>query len=53
MDNAKLLLGSVPSGFADVQSELNALGPKISASTGDISPILEASNTKIQSLINQ
>ncbi|MCI1964360.1 MAG: ABC transporter substrate-binding protein [Ancrocorticia sp.] len=53
MDDAKLLLGSVPTGFADVQSELNALGPKISSSTGDISSILEDSNQKIQSIISQ
>lgn len=51
MGNAKLLLGSVPTGFADVQSELNSVGPKISGSTGDISSILESSNNKIQSLI--
>lgn len=53
MDNAKLILGSVPTGFVDVQSELNALGPKISASTGDISSILKESNDKIQALITK
>ena len=53
MDYAKPLLGSVPTAFADVQSELNALGPKISDSTGDITDILTASNDKIQSLIEQ
>lgn len=53
MDDAKLLLGSVPTGFSDVQSELNALGPKISTSTGDISSILESSNETIESIISQ
>ena len=53
MDHTKILLGSVPTGFSDVQSELNALGPKVSESTGDISGILKTSNTKIQSLISQ
>lgn len=53
MDRAKLLLGSLKTGFADVQSELNALGPKISASQGDIRPILKASNDRIQSLIDK
>ncbi|WP_219069513.1 ABC transporter substrate-binding protein [Bifidobacterium simiiventris] len=53
MDKTKLMLGSVPTGFADVQSELNALGPKLSASTGDISAMLKASNDKIQGYIEQ
>jgi multiple sugar transport system substrate-binding protein len=53
MGNARLLLGSVPTGFSDVQSELNAVGPKLSDSTGDISNILKSSNDKIQSLIAQ
>ena len=53
MDHTKLLLGSVPTGFADVQAELNALGPKISESTGDLASILEESNGKIQSYIEQ
>lgn len=53
MKYGKVFLGSVPSHFTDVQSELNALGPKISSSTGDISPLLKQSNDKIQSLISQ
>ena len=53
MKYGKLLLGSVPSHFTDVQSELNALGPKISASKGDISSLLQQSNNKIQSIISQ
>lgn len=53
MKYGRLLLGSVPSHFTDVQSELNALGPKISSSTGDISSLLSQSNNKIQSLISQ
>lgn len=53
MDHTRIMLGSVPTGFADVQSELNALGPKLSASTGDISSILKASNDKIQGYIEQ
>lgn len=53
MDHSSLLLGSVPSGFADVQSELNALGPKISESTGDLTDILQKSNDKIQGYIEE
>lgn len=53
MDHTKLLLGSVPTGFADVQAELNALGPKISESTGDLTEILTESNDKIQGYIEQ
>lgn len=53
MEHTKLLLGSVPTGFADVQAELNAVGPKISQSSGDISEMLEESNNKIQGYISE
>ena len=53
MDNTQVMLGSVPTGFSDIQSELNTLGPKISATSGDISEMLKASNDKIQGYLEQ
>ncbi|WP_418969051.1 extracellular solute-binding protein [Alloscardovia omnicolens] len=53
MDKTQVMLGSVPTGFSDIQSELNTLGPKISASSGDISAMLKESDNKIQGYLQQ